>query len=53
MVRFTRPLLAAAALALPATALLGCDSSKRHESPGEFIDNSKGVSSVKNNLIVK
>lgn len=57
--KFTLPLLAAAALALPATALLSCDSSGIVDSErnvrraGELAASVKGVSSVKNSLMVK
>jgi len=51
MAKFTLALLAAAALALPATALVSCDSGKRHESPGEFIDNSVITAKVKAALL--
>jgi osmotically-inducible protein OsmY len=47
MTKFTLPLLAAAVLALPAAGLLSCDSAKKHESPGQFIDNSVITAKVK------
>jgi osmotically-inducible protein OsmY len=40
MPRLTLIMITAAGLALSATALLGCDSSKTKESTGEYIDDS-------------
>lgn len=47
MTKLTLVVITAAGLALSGTALLGCASTRTHESAGEYIDNSVITAKVK------
>lgn len=47
MTKLTLTMITAAGLALSGGALLGCASTRTHESPGEYIDNTVITSKVK------
>ncbi len=47
MTKLTLTMITAAGLALSGSAALGCASTRTHESPGEYIDNSVITTKVK------
>jgi osmotically-inducible protein OsmY len=51
MTKLTLTLITAAGLALAGTTTLGCASTSRHESTGEYIDNSVITAKVKSSIL--
>jgi osmotically-inducible protein OsmY len=51
MTKLTFTLVAAAGLALAGTTSLACASTRTHESPGEYIDNSVITTKVKSAIV--
>ena len=51
MTKLTLSIITAAGLALSGSASLGCASTRTHESPGEYIDNSVITTKVKGAIL--